>query len=100
MKKNKKSKKWLWILGIVLLVGIIGISVLSNQNNVADNIKTTTITRNQISLVSLSTGKITSNDQDNIRLSGTVSKVNVSLGDVVKKGDVLGEYTKTSSSSR
>ena len=99
MKKNKKSKKWLWILGIVLLVGIIGISVLSNQNNVADNIKTTTITRNQISLVSLSTGKITSNDQDNIRLSGTVSKVNVSLGDVVKKGDVLGEYTKTSSTS-
>ncbi len=99
MKKNKKSKKWIWIVGIVILVLIVAYQFLGNRNNLADTTKTYTIKSGEISLVSLSTGKISSSDQDNIRLSGSVTDVKVKLGDSVKKGDILGEYTKTSSTN-
>lgn len=99
MKKNKKSKKWMWIVGIGILAVVIAFQFLGNQNKLAENTKTYVIKQGDISLVSLSTGKITSSDQDNIKLSGTVSDVKVKLGDLVKKGDLLGEYTKTSSTN-
>lgn len=99
MKKNKKSKKWIWIIGSVVLILLIAFQFFNNQSNLADNTKTYMISKGEISLVSLSTGKISSSDQDSIRLSGTVSDVKVKLGDYVKKGDLLGEYTKTSSTN-
>ena len=89
MKKNKKSKKWMWIVGIGILAVVIAFQFLGNQNKLAENTKTYVIKQGDISLVSLSTGKITSSDQDNIKLSGTVSDVKVKLGDLVKKGDLL-----------
>ena len=97
---KKKSKKWLWIGGISLLIIFVVYQFMNNNNSLQDTTKTYTITSSDISLVSLSTGKITSSDQDNIVLSGSVTDSFVKLGDVVKKGDVLGEYTKTSSTNR
>lgn len=99
MKKNKKSKKWMWFVGIGLLIAFLGIQFMGNQNNLVDTTKTYIVSQSDISLVSLSTGKITSSDQDNIRLSGSVTNVLVELGDQVTKGSVLGEYTKTSSTN-
>jgi len=100
MKKNKKSKKWYWIGGISLLIIFIVFQFMNSNKSLQDSTKTYTITSGDISLVSLSTGKITSSDQDNIVLSGSVTDTFVELGDLVKKGDVLGEYTKTSSTNR
>lgn len=96
MKKNKKSKKWMWFVGIGLIVLLLIIQFMGNRNNLIDSTKTYTIKESEISLVSLSTGKITSADQDNIRVSGSVTNVFVELGDQVTKGTVLGEYTSTS----
>jgi len=100
MKKNKKSKKWYWIGGISLLVVFVVFQFMNSNKSLQDSTKTYTITSGDISLVSLSTGKITSSDQDNIVLSGSVTDTFVELGDLVKKGDILGEYTKTSSTNR
>jgi HlyD family secretion protein len=99
MKKNKKSKKWIWLGLVVIIVALVAFQLFRGSNNLADSTKTYMISQGEISLVSLSTGKISSSDQVNIRLSGSVSDVFVSLGDSVKKGDVLGEYTKTSSTN-
>ncbi|HET6785477.1 MAG TPA: hypothetical protein VFH18_05600 [Erysipelotrichaceae bacterium] len=100
MKKNKKSKKWFWIGGISLLIIFVVFQFMNSNRSLQDTTKTYTITSGEISLVSLSTGKITSSDQDNIVLSGSVTDTFVELGDLVKKGDILGEYTKTSSTNR
>jgi multidrug efflux pump subunit AcrA (membrane-fusion protein) len=99
MKKNKKSRKWIWIGLAIVLVIFLASQLLSGRSNLADRTKTFTISQGEISLVSLSTGKISSSDQANIRLSGSVTEVFVKLGDSVKKGDLLAEYTKTSSTN-
>lgn len=101
MKKQKKSKRWLIIVGTIVALIIIlffGLSRLA-ASNVANNAEVSTIVRSEIQLVSIATGKVESSDEDIIKLSGTVSKLFVSVGDVVLKGDVLGEYIKTSTTS-
>ena len=102
MKKQKKSKRWLIVLGIIGVVVVGGFFGLRNlaQGNAVNNVEVTTITRGDIELVSIATGKIQSSDEDTIKLSGTVSEMFVEVGDIVSKGDVLGEYTKTSTTAQ
>ncbi len=102
MKKQKKSKRWIWIIGIIIVVIVGAFMGLRNmaQSNVANNMDTTVISRSSIELVSIATGKIQSSDEDSIKLSGTVSEMFVEVGDIVSKGDILGEYTKTSTTAQ
>ena len=46
MKKNKKSKKWMWIVGIGILAVVIAFQFLGNQNKLAENTKTYVIKQN------------------------------------------------------
>ncbi len=102
MKKQKKSKRWLIILAVVVIVIVGAFSFLRNmaQGNAANTMETTIISRGDIELVSIATGKIQSSDEDTIKLSGTVSEMFVEVGDIVSKGDILGEYTKTSTTAQ
>lgn len=102
MKKQKKTKRWLIVVGAILVLIVSGFLGLRNmaQSAAANNSTTYTISRGDISIVSIATGKIESADEDTLKLSGTVSKMFVEVGDVVSKGDVLGEYTKTSTTAQ
>lgn len=98
MKKNKKSRKPIWIaLAVLALVFVV---ILMNFRNQAPaNVKTYTIEKGKIELLALATGKLTSSNEDRIKLNGSVTDTLVALGDVVSKGDILGEYTRQSSTN-
>ncbi len=102
MKKQKKTKRWLIVLGIIVVIVLAGFFGLRNlaQGSMANSAEVTTISRGDIELVSIATGKIQSSDEDTIKLSGAVSEMFVEVGDVVAKGDILGEYTKTSTTAQ
>lgn len=97
-KKPKKSLRKYAIIGVILLViiALVWFQMRRSQNNLAQNTETFVIVPSEISLVSIATGKLTSSDEDAIKLTGTVSSLFVELGDVVSEGEVLGEYTKQS----
>lgn len=97
---EKKPSKKLKRFGIAALILLVLIALVFFQINRArqDRLATTktfTIETGEISLVSIATGKLTSSDEDKIKLSGTVSSLFVQLGDQVTQGQELGEYTKT-----
>ena len=98
MKKNKKSRKPIWIaLAVLALVFVV---ILMNFRNQAPaDVKTYTIEKGKIELLALATGKLTSSNEDRIKLNGSVTDTLVALGDVVSKGDILGEYTRQSSTN-
>ena len=98
MKKNKKNRKPIWIaLAVLALVFVV---ILMNFRNQAPaNVKTYTIEKGKIELLALATGKLTSSNEDRIKLNGSVTDTLVALGDVVSKGDILGEYTRQSSTN-
>lgn len=98
MKKNKKSRKPLWIALIVLTLVLV-IILMNFRNQAPSNVKTYTIEKGKIELLALATGKLTSSNEDRIKLSGSVTDTLVALGDVVNKGDILGEYTRQSSTN-
>jgi HlyD family secretion protein len=98
MKKNKKSRKPLWFALIVLTLVLV-IILMNFRNQAPSNVKTYTIEKGKIELLALATGKLTSSNEDRIKLSGSVTDTLVALGDVVNKGDILGEYTRQSSTN-
>ena len=98
MKKNKKSRNSLWIfLGLIVLV--LAVIFMSFRNQAPTDVKTYTIEKGKIELLALATGKLTSSNEDRIKLNGSVTDTLVALGDVVSKGDILGEYTRQSSTN-
>lgn len=98
MKKNKKSRKSIWIaIGVLAIVLVV---ILMNfRPQTPTDIKTYTLTRSKIELLALATGKLTSSNEDRLKLNGSVTDTLVALGDRVSKGDILGEYTRQSSSN-
>lgn len=98
MKKKKWTLRRLSIL--IAIIAVVVLLVLWQQRNSTQNLinttQTTTIQKSTISLVSIATGKISSADEDTLKIVGSVSSLFVQLGDTVQKGDVLGEYAKTS----
>ena len=98
MKKNKKSHKPIWIA--LAVMSLIFVVILMNFRNQAPaDVKTYTIEKGKIELLALATGKLTSSNEDRIKLNGSVTDTLVALGDVVSKGDILGEYTRQSSTN-
>ena len=99
MKRNKSSKLRKWIIfGIILgLLGVGGWYQLNqiNQDRI-QNTPTYVIQTGEISLVSLATGKLTSAESTRVRVSGSVTSLNVALGERIEKGDVLATYQRQS----
>ena len=98
MKKNKKSRKPIWI-AIAVLILVLVVIFTSFRNQAPTDVKTYTIEKGKIELLALATGKLTSSNEDRIKLNGSVTDTLVALGDVVSKGDILGEYTRQSSTN-
>ncbi len=98
MKKNKKSRKPIWI-AIAVLVLVLVVILMNFRNQAPADVKTYTIEKGKIELLALATGKLTSSNEDRIKLNGSVTDTLVALGDVVSKGDILGEYTRQSSTN-
>ena len=98
MKKNKKSRKPIWI-ALAVLVLVLVVILMNFRNQAPADVKTYTIERGKIELLALATGKLTSSNEDRIKLNGSVTDTLVALGDVVSKGDILGEYTRQSSTN-
>lgn len=98
MKKNKKSRKSIWI-AIAVLVLVLVVILMNFRNQAPADVKTYTIEKGKIELLALATGKLTSSNEDRIKLNGSVTDTLVALGDVVSKGDILGEYTRQSSTN-
>ncbi|HCT62863.1 MAG TPA: hypothetical protein DIC19_02045 [Erysipelotrichaceae bacterium] len=98
MKKNKKSRKSIWI-AIAVLILVLVVIFTSFRNQAPTDVKTYTIEKGKIELLALATGKLTSSNEDRIKLNGSVTDTLVALGDVVAKGDILGEYTRQSSTN-
>ena len=98
MKKNKKSRKPIWI-ALAVLVLVLVVILMNFRNKAPADVKTYTIEKGKIELLALATGKLTSSNEDRIKLNGSVTDTLVALGDVVSKGDILGEYTRQSSTN-
>ena len=98
MKKNKISRKSIWIAISVLAVVLVVI-LMNFRGQAPIDAKTYTLTRSKIELLALATGKLTSSNEDRLKLNGSVTDTLVALGDRVSKGDILGEYTRQSSSN-
>lgn len=98
MKKNKKSRKPIWI-ALAVLVLVFVVVLMNFRNQAPSDVKTYTIEKGKIELLALATGKLTSSNEDRIKLNGSVTDTLVALGDVVSKGDILGEYTRQSSTN-
>lgn len=99
MRRKKTSKVKFWaVIGLVLVLVGAGIWFQLNrsaQNRIA-NTPTYRIQPGEISLVSLATGKLSSAEQTRIRVSGSVTRLDVSLGQRVEQGDVLAQYQRQS----
>lgn len=98
MKKNKKSRKPFWI-ALAVLALVLVVILMNFRNQAPADVKTYTIEKGKIELLALATGKLTSSNEDRIKLNGSVTDTLVALGDVVSKGDILGEYTRQSSTN-
>lgn len=98
MKKNKKSRKSIWI-ALVVLTLVFVVILMNFRNQAPADVKTHTIEKGKIELLALATGKLSSSNEDRIKLNGSVTDTLVALGDVVVKGDILGEYTRQSSTN-
>lgn len=98
MKKKRISKRTLIILGILVLsvAGLMFVQAQNAQKNLITSTQTTLIEKGRIELVSIATGKISSSEEETVKLVGTVSRMDVELGDSVTQGDILGTYSKQS----
>jgi hypothetical protein len=92
-RKSKKYRGWLIAGVIVVVLGLFGYQIMENANKrMIDNMKTFVIEPGTIVLEALASGKITSADTSEVTFNGTFRKATVSLGDIVKKNDKIGEY--------
>lgn len=95
-EKNKKSRKWLWIvLGIVIVIGaIVAWRIWSAQRNAAqiyENLETEPYQRSDLSASIYGTGTVEPDQTALLTWSagGIVGDVYVELGQSVEKDDVL-----------
>lgn len=88
-----KKKVITWIIIVVVIGGLIGLRVSAKNKKSFVSVKTETVQQGEIKSYLSTTATIKSkNSKDYYPLQGKVEKVNVKVGDVVKKGQVLVEY--------
>lgn len=93
--KRKINKKVIGVICILLIAGagftIYKVKFAKKRNTVQSSVKYTTLEKTNIATSISSSGAIKSGDSTNIysNLEYNVASINVEVGDVVKKGDVL-----------
>jgi len=90
-KKKKKSRKLLWIIGGIVLIGIILAAIFSGNKEKLVTVQTEKIGRKSITQIVTATGKIQSETQVNIssEISGEITSLPFKEGDEVRKNDLL-----------
>src|SRR3972149_1156048 len=100
---HMKKRTWI-IIGLVAVLIVAGVVIVTNnQNNAAQaaaqaNVQMGRVTRATLLSTVDSSGSVTPESKVTLSFStaGTVAKVNVKVGDHVKKGDVLAELDTSS----
>lgn len=91
-----RKKIIIWIVIIVVLGGFIAFRSANKAKGKFVNVKTETVTQGDVKAYLSTTATIKSkNSKDYFALQGKVKKVNVKVGDAVKKDQVLVEYEVT-----
>jgi HlyD family secretion protein len=95
---RRKSKKWLWIGLVVIILGGAGVAVRGalKPNSAIDPNKLATIERGDIARSVVATGKIEPRSTVEVKskASGIVKQIHVDYGDIVRTGQVLVELDK------
>ncbi len=100
--KKKAGKKWIWILGIaVVVVGAAVVFVLprlQTSSGSTTTYNTQAVTKGSLTATVGANGNVYPKQAISLtwQTSGIVSKVNVTKGQKVQKGDVLAELDSTS----
>lgn len=105
-KKAIWRSKWIWILFILVLAGggaawyfLVGGKSAQAQSAAQDEtaINTTTVTRGDIKVSADGSGTLIASQSVDLSFStqGTVTELNVKVGDTVKEGDVLARMEDT-----
>lgn len=91
--KKRNNKKWIIILVIIIAVGLGGYWAITQRNasSIVSNSTVFTIKADSISLVSLASGKVSSAESTSQRFNGTLSSLEVAVGDLVEANQKLGE---------
>lgn len=99
----KKKRTWIIVGSVVVLVAVGVVLVTNNQRSAAQaaaqaNVQTGRVTRATLLSTVDSSGSVTPESKVTLSFgtAGTVAKVNVKVGDHVKKGDVLAELDTSS----
>lgn len=88
-----KKKVTIWIVIIAVVVGLISYRIAAKNKRNFVSVKTAAVQQGEIKSYLSTTATIKSkNSKDYYPLQGKVKKVNVKVGDTVKKGQVLVEY--------
>jgi HlyD family secretion protein len=95
---RRKSRKWLWIGLVVILLGGAGVAVRGalKPNTAIDPNKLATIERGDIARSVVATGKIEPRSTVEVKskASGIVKQIHVDYGDIVRTGQILVELDK------
>ena len=95
---RRKSKKWLWIGLVVIILGGAGVAVRGalKPNTAIDPNKLATIERGDIARSVVATGKIEPRSTVEVKskASGIVKQIHVDYGDIVRTGQILVELDK------
>jgi HlyD family secretion protein len=90
-KKKKKSRKLLWIIGSIVLVGVILAVIFSGNKDKLVTVQTEKIGKRNITQLVTATGKIQSETQVDIsaEVSGEIVSLPFKEGEEVNKNDLL-----------
>lgn len=95
---NKTFKVLIGII-VTIVVVLLSITIISNivsgqmQKNLNKNSERYKVTRGDLLLTAIGSGKISSSNFHSVMPSGNITEIKVNIGDYVKKGDVIAEFT-------
>ncbi len=101
---NKKKKRIIWVIALILLLAFAGVLVLTNvfSNTQIDGLRTVEVVRGSIEEAVESVGTITTEPSAVLtwEMDGIAAEYDLKVGDTVQKGDVLLELEASSQSAQ
>ena len=95
-KQTKKTKRWPWILGALVLVAFAAAALLPSvmPDRILSNAGSAAVTKGGIAVTVVGTGKLEGADETDatevpVPVGVKINKVNAESGDTVAKGDIL-----------
>lgn len=91
------GKTWI-IIGVVAVVLVVAVLFMNNRGKTQTTYQTEKAVKGQLTATVGATGSVRATQSATLiwQTTGTVEKVNVQVGDLVKRNDVLASLTKTS----